>query len=240
MNTEKFKNKFRIQSNRLSNFDYSSSGAYFVTICANNRENVFGEIVNGEIILNDIGQIVEEEILATEKIRKNVIIDEFVIMPNHVHVIIFLNNEEDYYPVSVETHMPVVETHCNASLQQPQSGQQFGLKGQSSIYKNKVGPQKNNVCSIIRGLKGGITNRINSKYCVKTNCFSPIITADTIATVETHCNASLQPQPSLQPFSWQQNYHDRIIRNEQELFKIRKYISENPQKWELDKNFLEN
>ncbi|MDD3120053.1 MAG: transposase, partial [Candidatus Gracilibacteria bacterium] len=93
MNTEKFKNKFRIQSNRLSNFDYSSSGAYFVTICANNRENVFGEIVNGEIILNDIGQIVEEEILATEKIRKNVIIDEFVIMPNHVHVIIFLNNE---------------------------------------------------------------------------------------------------------------------------------------------------
>ncbi|MDD4530246.1 MAG: transposase, partial [Candidatus Gracilibacteria bacterium] len=143
MNTEKFKNKFRIQSNRLSNFDYSSSGAYFVTICANNRENVFGEIVNGEIILNDIGQIVEEEILATEKIRKNVIIDEFVIMPNHVHVIIFLNNE-DY--------------NCPARI-----------------------------------------------------------------PVETHCNASLQPQPSLQPFSWQQNYHDRIIRNEQELFKIRKY-----------------
>ena len=79
---------------RLKGYDYSSNGAYFITICVKNRECIFGEIINGEMYLNDYGKIVSEEWLKTEKVRKNIIIDEFVIMPNHFHGIIIIDNSK--------------------------------------------------------------------------------------------------------------------------------------------------
>ena len=77
---------------RLKDFDYAQAGAYFITICAWQRECLFGEIVNGEMVLNDMGRIVVEEWERTDTVRKNVIIDEFVVMPNHFHGIIFLSD----------------------------------------------------------------------------------------------------------------------------------------------------
>jgi REP element-mobilizing transposase RayT len=59
--SEKFQNKYRIKSNRLQNYDYSSSGAYFITICTKNREHFFGKIINGKMVLNDLGKIVKSE-----------------------------------------------------------------------------------------------------------------------------------------------------------------------------------
>jgi putative transposase len=58
---DKYQNKYRIPSARLQNWDYGSNAAYFVTICTKNREHFFGEIVDGEMHLNDIGKIVELE-----------------------------------------------------------------------------------------------------------------------------------------------------------------------------------
>ena len=74
---------------RLQDYDYSQAGAYFVTICTWQRDCLFGEIVNGEMVLNDMGRIVVDEWEKTATVRKNVILDEFVIMPNHFHGIIF-------------------------------------------------------------------------------------------------------------------------------------------------------
>ena len=53
---EKFRSKYRIESARLKNWDYSSNGMYFITICTGNREHFFGEIVNDEMFLNDVGK----------------------------------------------------------------------------------------------------------------------------------------------------------------------------------------
>jgi len=78
------------KSIRLKDYDYSQAGSYFVTICTNDKGCVLGEIINGEMHLNDIGRIVESEWMKTGKIRKNVILDSFVIMPNHLHGIIFI------------------------------------------------------------------------------------------------------------------------------------------------------
>src|SRR4030042_4378220 len=89
---EKFKNKYTIQSARLSGYDYSQNGMYFVTVCAKDREEFFGKIKNGKIILSDIGKIVQEELLKTPVIRPNVILDEWVMMPNHLHIIIEIRN----------------------------------------------------------------------------------------------------------------------------------------------------
>ena len=79
---------------RLLNYDYSQAGAYFVTVCAWQRECLFGEIVNGEMVLNDLGRVVETEWHKTPDLRPNVELDVYAVMPNHFHAI-FLINEID-------------------------------------------------------------------------------------------------------------------------------------------------
>jgi len=74
--------------NRLKNYDYSQNGAYFITICVENRAEIFGKIENNKMVLNKYGQIVYEEWLKTESLRRNVKLHEFVVMPNHFHAII--------------------------------------------------------------------------------------------------------------------------------------------------------
>ncbi|MDP2807546.1 MAG: transposase [bacterium] len=78
------------RSIRLPEYDYSQEGAYFVTICTQDRKCIFGEIVNGKMVLNEWGQIVDDEIIKTETLHPGVIIDTYGIMPNHVHLIILL------------------------------------------------------------------------------------------------------------------------------------------------------
>ena len=75
---------------RLKNFDYSSKGAYFVTICTINSIPIFGEIINGIIVLNESGKIANEEWFNTGIKRENIQLDEFIVMPNHIHGIIFI------------------------------------------------------------------------------------------------------------------------------------------------------
>ena len=78
------------RATRLPGYDYSQQGAYFVTICAHNRECLFGDVGDGEIKLNNLGQLVYEEWLYTENIRPEVHLDGFVVMPNHLHGIIVI------------------------------------------------------------------------------------------------------------------------------------------------------
>jgi putative transposase len=77
---------------RLKGYDYASEGAYFVTIVTEDRLPLFGEIVEGEMRLNELGKIVRDEWLKTAVLRENVELceDEFVVMPNHFHGIIHL------------------------------------------------------------------------------------------------------------------------------------------------------
>jgi len=78
------------RSVRLKGYDYTQAGAYFVTLCTWQRECLFGEIVGGEMQLNDYGRVLEEEWLHTAVVRPNVDLDAFVIMPNHMHGIIVI------------------------------------------------------------------------------------------------------------------------------------------------------
>jgi len=61
MKSEKFKGRYCIKSNRLEKYDYSSEGAYFITICSQDKEYLFGNVVDGKMILNDLGKIVFDE-----------------------------------------------------------------------------------------------------------------------------------------------------------------------------------
>jgi len=75
---------------RLQNFDYSSSGAYFVTICTKNRKPFFGEIIGNKMILNRIGDAACDYWQETPKHFSNIDTDEFIVMPNHIHGIVII------------------------------------------------------------------------------------------------------------------------------------------------------
>jgi REP element-mobilizing transposase RayT len=149
----------------LKGYDYSQSGVYFVTICTHNRGLLFEE--------EEVKRIIDKEWVNTGSIRQNVILEEFVVMPNHLHGIIVI------------THG--VGAYCDTPLQ------------------NRFRSPSKTAGAIIRGFKSTTTRQINLFYNTPG---IPI---------------------------WQRNYYDHIIRNEDELNKIREYIQNNPLKWDLDK-----
>jgi REP element-mobilizing transposase RayT len=75
------------QSIRLPDYNYASVGVYYVTVCVRERSCLFGEIVDGQMHVNALGQIVVAEWQRTPEVRPQIAPDEFVVMPNHVHVI---------------------------------------------------------------------------------------------------------------------------------------------------------
>ena len=83
--------KHHRRSIRLSGYDYSQPGFYFVTICCYQRQRLFGEIVNGAMQLNRSGEIVENEWLKSAVIRPNIELDKYIVMPNHFHGIVIIN-----------------------------------------------------------------------------------------------------------------------------------------------------
>jgi len=89
--SKKYKNKYRIESARAYWWDYGSNAAYFVTICTQNRAHFFGHIEDGAMFYEEIGDVAYECWQAIPEHFPFVILDEFVIMPNHVHGIIIIN-----------------------------------------------------------------------------------------------------------------------------------------------------
>jgi len=83
------------RSMRLKGYDYSQAGAYFVTICTQGRACLFGEVVDGEMRLNDAGRMVVAEWERLPALFPNVVLDAFVVMPNHIHGIVILTDPAD-------------------------------------------------------------------------------------------------------------------------------------------------
>ena len=88
-------NEYKRQSIRVKGYDYSQPGYFFVTICSKNQENIFGEIVESTIILNNCGQMVNKWWQKLFEKYATITIDEYIFMPNHMHGIIHINNIND-------------------------------------------------------------------------------------------------------------------------------------------------
>ena len=221
---EKFRNKYRIESTRLQNWDYGNNAAYFVTICTKDRVHYFGDIVETQNIaspqqdiaepqsvasqqmqLSEIGKIANQNWLSIPKHFPFVKLGNHVIMPNHVHGIIIIDKPMDS-----------VETQNIASLQQMEnitfgeqetqgiaSGEQEtqGIASLPPSIKNKFGPQSNNLASIIRGYK------------------SSVKTFATINDID---------------FVWQPLFHEHIIKSDNAFLRISEYILNNPANWRND------
>jgi REP element-mobilizing transposase RayT len=132
----KFKGIYRPESTRLKGWDYSSAGYYFITICTKNREPFFGEVKGDEMHLNPMGEIAKIYWLEIPIHFTNTTLDEFIVMPNHVHGIVVIQDAS-------------VETQHVASLQQQM---------QKPHIHREFGPlQPGSLSTIIRSYKSAVT-----------------------------------------------------------------------------------
>jgi REP element-mobilizing transposase RayT len=159
---------------RLPGYDYSQEGAYYITICTYNRQNLFGEIVNNEMILNEYGEIANKYWNEIPKHYTNTQLDEYVIMPNHIHGIIFI--------VGAIHELPLQQNEFSQLIQR----------------------RKMLLPKIIGRFKMNAAKQINQ----------------------------IRQTPGIPV--WQRNYYEHIIRDTDDLSRIRHYISDNPKNWNND------
>ncbi|MSP38495.1 MAG: transposase [Deltaproteobacteria bacterium] len=160
------------RSIRLPHYDYGDAGAYFITLSVNNRACIFGDVVDGAMVLNDTGRIVVSEWIRTPTIRSQVALDEYVVMPNHFHA------------------LEAIESSRRGVLHTP--SEKFHSPSQT-------------LGAVVRGFKSATTKWINEMRGT--------------------------PRAAV----WQRNYYDHVLRNDEELQRVREYIVNNPAQWALDR-----
>jgi len=217
----KFMNKFRIESNRCQKHNYNDKGCYFITICTKKMNPYFGKIIDGKMILSDLGHIANNEWIKTPALRPNMNIKllAHIIMPDHCHLLfefeaINKNSTDAMHGVSVSDSamhgisLPdcaagaLPDSACGAILANAlgiiADANRVAKHGDSTdaqSAKNKFAPQSNNLASIIRGYKSAVT----------------------VGARKLNLN-----------FDWQPNYHDRIVNGLISKSRIIKYIEDNP------------
>ena len=199
------------KSNRLKDYDYSKNGMYFVTICTHNREELFGEIINGKIILNELGKIVEKYYLEIPKYHSHASLDVFVIMPNHLHGIIEIND-------------PI--TTVGADLVSAPAPDLVSSPDQNIVQERQTQGGQTQGLSLRQHQHIGLLSRIIQGFKSKS----------TVEYIHIMKSQNIFGFTKI----WQRSFYDRIIRNDAELNRIREYIKSNPQMWERDRNKAEN
>lgn len=193
------------RSIRLKGYDYSQAGLYFITICVQDREHLFGEVINGEMELNEYGEIAYKEWEQTDIIRKNCALHEFIIMPNHIHGIIEIIFQD------------------KASNKNEDIGK---FKSPSQTIGSIIRGYK---IATIKKIKEKIIN--NSGGCTGELQFAPTASNKLSDQFVPTANKIIQLDFKI----WQRNYYEHIIRNDFAYHNISQYIKNNPKKWERDR-----
>ncbi len=156
--SDKYQNKYRIPSARLQSWDYSSNAAYFITICTAKREHYFGEIANGKMDLSEQGKMANQFWLEIPDHFSFVFLDEFVVMPNHMHGIIIIDkpggNDIDY-------GLNVGTGHALSLRQRQQPEKSEPGKQTHSRFRNQG---KNTISAMSGSYKSAVT-----KWCNKND-----------------------------------------------------------------------
>ncbi|MHB1417560.1 MAG: transposase [Chloroflexota bacterium] len=130
--------KHRRRSLRLPDYDYSQAGAYFLTIRVHGGHCLLGQVVNGEMVANELGDLVRQEWERSADLRDELRLDEYVVMPNHLHGIVFLEPGEGDPRASGRSPLQIARG---------------------------VGLSPHSLASFIAGFKSATTKRINERRC---------------------------------------------------------------------------
>ena len=209
-------NKHHRQSIRLKNYDYTSSGAYFITICTEHRDDTLSIIQNNTANPTEIGQIIQNTWNELPN-RFNIQTDEFMIMPDHVHGIIIINPANPKNPIHDHDQNPVRDHDQNPIHDHDQ---------------NTVGALL--AAPINAGLKGqgqgqGAASSAPTSTTTKTKqaSLSEIIRAfKSISAIGVNKHLGRSGVRF-----WQRNFYEVIVRDDVMFEKIARYIRNNPTKW---------
>lgn len=199
--------KHHRRSIRLAGYDYSQAGLYFVTLVCQDRAHLFGDIKDGIMYLNEFGQIAADEWLHTQEVRDNVVLHEFVVMPNHIHGIIEIlfpkesNNIVGEFRSPSQTIGAIIRGYKIATIK----------RIKELVKRTKESKGEDSKGEYCKGSKGELQ-------------FAP--TAPTVPTARTR-----EIIKSLDYKIWQRNYYEHIIRDEKAYINISNYIIENPKRW---------
>ncbi len=180
-------------SQRKKDYDYCQPGYYHVTLCTQNRSYLFGVIVEGDMLLNDAGLMINKTWNDIPDHYPGLELDEMQIMPNHLHGIIVINDRPGLH--TNPHHLP-----GNGRAQGPAGG--HGEPPLRAVLS---------LSDVVERFKSLTTTRY----------------------IEGVRSCKWPPFPGK---LWQRNFHDRIIRNEIELNRVRTYINNNPSQWGSDEN----
>ncbi len=160
---EKYKNKYRIQSARLQNWNYAWDGMYFITICTKNMVHYFGEIVDKEMQLSHLGILADIFWHEIKSHAKNIELDAFIVMPNHVHGILILDGND--IDNRIDNRRDVA---CNVSTTTPKKNE----------FMSSISPKRNSISTIIRSYKSAVTKharRLGFEFEWQTRFYDHII-----------------------------------------------------------------
>ena len=180
----------RRRSLRLEDYDYGTAGAYFVTICTQDRACLFGDVVDGAMCLNEAGQMVAALWDGIGARFSGVEIDQFVVMPNHLHGILVLS-DGDAAGATIERATTRVAPTDPSIVGAPLVGARVRLGDVVGAFKSLA------TTSYIDGVK-------------------------------------TKGWPAFRGRLWQRNYYEHVIRDERALNRIRRYVDDNPARWEFD------
>ena len=219
---------FDRKSIRLRGYDYRKDGYYFVTIRVRKKKCLFGTIVDGMMYLNHAGKMVEDEWLLLTKRFPHISLDEYVIMPNHMHGIIVIGNPDTRASikdaptsvraafmaarVSMAARGPVIDARefvLNNADMDSCSNTDMHMKTKTRASIKDAPTFTETLVQIIGAFKSITTNAYIRG--VKQNGW-----------------------PTFDRQLWQRNYYERIVRYDGSLDRIRSYIFHNPFKWEQD------
>ena len=217
----KFQEKYRSESKRWQFWDYSSPGVYFITVATNNREKILGKKTGNKIILTESGHIAKNHILQINDFQQNVILDEFVIMPDHFHLLIIITDDEfEYpkqnYPIKNEFELMQYVDTIRGDTIRGDTIHELYLRGfeYSKSVNNKY------------KFTAPLTKQQKSDYIkLRRKMLIPKIMGKMKMQISKEINI-LNNTPKFK--NLQSDYYEKIIRTTKDFFTTKKYIRENP------------
>ena len=201
------------KSPRATWHDYNG-GRYFVTFCTKNHDLYFGDIVDGKMELSEIGEFALRCIERIPEINDNVAVPEFVVMPNHVHMIVIVDNPIEWPD---DERLPQCDSPTAQNGNMMHESGTVGLSYHGSRWDEST--------------IDDFQQDINEEMQRRSNCSGRLsrIIGQYKSAVTKYAN-----EHDIS-FAWQPRFHDHIIRNWTEMNHIAQYIQHNPEKWELDR-----
>lgn len=229
---DRFKNKYRIESARLKNWDYGRNAAYFITICTKDRLCFLGDVVDGKMILNNAGKIARDCWLSIPEKFPFAKLDTHVIMPNHMHGIVIIdkpvdgrNNERKNNEINRIDTTPV-ETRLIASL--PDADAKTCADDSNDAIDDTSNKNTSDDIPNQNKIPGGITGTKN-----------PMLHDNLSRIIRWYKGrVTFESRKICEDFAWQPRFHDHIIRNDKYYQRISDYIRNNPLNWVDDRFYI--